>query len=221
MEQNYYEILEVDKDASPEVIKKAYSTLAKKYHPDLQPEGLKDSSEEKFKLINEAYEVLSDTEKRKQYDAELSNMISNDNYIIDDLLNENNNLKNELEYLKNSNLSKNINSSNMDRNINNDSNLNTPPYNNNPYSNYTDEIQQAKEKAYYDAYIQDLKNRGYKIKYKKTWKDYMRTFIAIFFTIFVLFLLWQIPFIRAPFVNMYNENEFFHSLVDIVLNIFK
>lgn len=38
MEKNYYEILEVDKNASPEIIKKAYSTLAKKYHPDLQPE---------------------------------------------------------------------------------------------------------------------------------------------------------------------------------------
>lgn len=220
MEQNYYEILQVDKNASPEIIKKAYNTLAKKYHPDLQPEDLKHSSEEKFKLINEAYEVLSDTEKRKEYDAELSNTVSSDNNIIDDLYNENNNLKDELEYLKNLNHSNNINSSNTNKSDENQVDSNIPEYNV-PPSDYMEEIQKAKEKAYYDAYIQDLKNRGYKIKYKKTWKDYRRMFIVICSTILILFLLWQIPFVRAPFVNMYYENELFRSLVDAVLNLFK
>jgi len=61
-----YEILGVDRNASQEEIKKAYRRLAKKYHPDLNP-GDKEA-EQKFKEINEAYEILSDPQKRAQYD---------------------------------------------------------------------------------------------------------------------------------------------------------
>lgn len=64
--RDYYEVLGVPKTATVDDIKKAYRTLAKKYHPDLNP-GDK-SAEEKFKEVNEAYEVLSDEQKRKQYD---------------------------------------------------------------------------------------------------------------------------------------------------------
>jgi len=65
--KDYYKILGVSKNASKEEIKRAYRELAKKYHPDLNP-GNKEA-QEKFKEINEAYEVLSDDNKRKQYDA--------------------------------------------------------------------------------------------------------------------------------------------------------
>jgi molecular chaperone DnaJ len=63
---DYYEVLEVSREASFEEIKKAYRKLALKYHPDRNP-GDKEA-EEKFKLINEAYQVLSDEEKRALYD---------------------------------------------------------------------------------------------------------------------------------------------------------
>jgi DnaJ-class molecular chaperone len=63
---DYYSILGVSKNASGGDIKKAYRKLAVKYHPDKNP-GNKEA-EEKFKQINEAYEVLSDEEKRKKYD---------------------------------------------------------------------------------------------------------------------------------------------------------
>lgn len=64
--RDYYEVLGVDKSASAEDIKKAYRQLAKKYHPDLNP-GNKEA-EEKFKEVNEAYEVLSDADKKARYD---------------------------------------------------------------------------------------------------------------------------------------------------------
>ncbi len=64
--RDYYELLGVKKDALQQEIKKAYRKLARKYHPDVNP-GDK-ASEQKFKEINEAYEILGDPKKREQYD---------------------------------------------------------------------------------------------------------------------------------------------------------
>lgn len=64
--RDYYEVLGVDRDADDTALKKAYRVLAKKYHPDINP-GDKDA-EAKFKEASEAYAVLSDPEKRRQYD---------------------------------------------------------------------------------------------------------------------------------------------------------
>lgn len=64
--KDYYKLLGVDKTAKPEQISKSFKKLARKYHPDLNPGDKK--AEEKFKEINEAYEVLKDPEKRKLYD---------------------------------------------------------------------------------------------------------------------------------------------------------
>ncbi len=82
MKKDYYEILGISKNASEEDIKKAYRKLAVKYHPDKNP-GNKEA-EEKFKEINEAYEVLSDKEKRARYDrfghAGVGSSASSDQY---------------------------------------------------------------------------------------------------------------------------------------------
>ncbi|WP_353096089.1 molecular chaperone DnaJ [Tissierella praeacuta] len=64
--RDYYEILGIEKNASEDEIKKAYRSLAKKYHPDLNPDNKE--AEAKFKEANAAYEILSDPEKRSRYD---------------------------------------------------------------------------------------------------------------------------------------------------------
>ena len=64
--RDYYEVLGVNRDASDEDIKKAYRKLAMKHHPDRNPDNPK--SEEHFKEAKEAYEVLSDDEKRQAFD---------------------------------------------------------------------------------------------------------------------------------------------------------
>ncbi len=64
--RDYYEVLGVGRNATPEEIKKAYKKLAKKYHPDLNPDSK--TAEEKFKEVSEAYSVLSDDNQRARYD---------------------------------------------------------------------------------------------------------------------------------------------------------
>lgn len=79
MNKNYYDILGVKKNASLEDIKKSYRNLAKKYHPDKNPND-KNESAEKFKEISEAYEILSDPLKRKKYDNPIPSFRNFDQY---------------------------------------------------------------------------------------------------------------------------------------------
>ncbi len=64
--RDYYEVLGIDKSADDAAIKKAYRALAKKYHPDMNPGDAE--AEKKFKEASEAYAILSDPEKKRQYD---------------------------------------------------------------------------------------------------------------------------------------------------------
>ena len=242
MNKNYYEILQINQNASPEIIDKAYKTLAKKYHPDLQEESNKKQAEEILKEINEAYEILSNPDKKALYDQNLKNeTISQEDY--DEIYEENQNLKKAINNMKN------LNYNNYNKNNNNNLNNNYSNINNNIAPNayynqktnqeyekmkkaqeleyqkqqlaYQRQLEQARQKAYHDAYIQDLKNRGYRIKYKKSLKDYIRGIITIILVIIILFGIFQIPFVQNFFINIYEENEILNNIVNFFINLFK
>lgn len=204
---NYYKILEVDKDASPEVIEKAYKALVKKYHPDLQESNMRQNAEERIKLINEAYEVLSNPISKAKYDETLSKTEHSEED-FNRLSKENKNLHDEINNLK---YHSNVNYNNTQQNSYQQVDLQ------NEYEKqlkYENELQQARQKAYHDAYIQDLKNRGYKIKYKKSPKDYLKNILALLITIGILFILWHIPFIHDFFMNTFNNNPIFKAIMN-------
>ena len=206
--KNYYEILEVDKKASPEVIEKAYKTLVKKYHPDLQNEENHVEYEEKMKEINEAYSVLSDDFKKANYDEQLQeSTISVDEY--NRLVQENQNLRAQLE---------NINARTY--------NTRTATVQNNEPNDDTisrmsrvmyDNIKQAREQAYNDAYIQDMKNRGYRIREKHDLKYYLKFIGCLCIVILIFTIIYQIPIVKRFFNQLYEENV----LVQSIINIFK
>lgn len=235
MNKNYYDILQINQNASPEIIDKAYKTLAKKYHPDLQEESNKKEAEEILKEINEAYEILSDPNKKALYDQNLKNeTISQEDY--DEIYEENQNLKNAINNMQNSRYTNSR--ANSTNNINNNS---INPDNYNQYNNqdfkeiqraqeleyqkqqlaYQKQLEQARQKAYHDAYIQDLKNRGYRIKYKKSIKDYIKGIVSIIIVIVILIILWHIPFIQSFFIKFYEENEIINNTVDFIISLFK
>lgn len=213
--KNYYEILEVNKNASAEIIDKAHKTLVKKYHPDLQKTAeTKTNSEAKIKEINEAYEVLGNPEKRAEYDVSLAEAeaIEHERILQEKLEKKLKNHEKENNYNNNNNTS----SYNNNEKINSQTQINTS---NNNYDNTVNQkiqqdYQNAINKAYHDAYIQDLKNRGYKIKYKKTWNERLRSLIALLITIGIIMLVFQIPFVKNYFHSLYMENQVIHNIVD-------
>ena len=202
--KNYYEILEVDRHASQEVIDRSYRVLVKKYHPDLQQGVNQQESAEKMKIINEAYDTLSNEQKRVQYDEKLEYEEMNNQAVLREqqerIMQENYELKQQLQRQYSNNYQPQGNTiDNMSRVLN-------------------EQINQARRQAYNDAYIQDMRNRGYKIRYKKSLKDYFKAFIALVLTIFVLFLIYQIPFVKNFFAELYQENDIFKAIVNIIKN---
>lgn len=196
MEENYYEILQVNKNASNEIIEKAYKILVKKYHPDLQKNNLKNEYEEKIKKINEAYETLSDSEKRKNYDIFLTNNeISVEEY--NKIYNENIILKNEINYLKNNYIK-------LQNNYNH--------FNNNLINNINTKINTPVNTINYNYY-----NKNNKIKLKKRLKDFIAFFITIIIILIIFIILWNIPLTK----NYLNNNPFFKFIFDFIINIFK
>lgn len=213
MDKNYYEILQIDKNASPEIIEKAYKTLAKKYHPDLQDEAHKKEAEEKFKIINEAYQTLSNPQLKASYDQNMiDNNISQEQY--EEMYKQNQILKNELNNLHRQQTNQHSNpNNNMYNNVN--STQDTPEKRYKRDLEYEKQLERARQQAYHDAYIQDLKNRGYKIRYKKTFKEYLKNLFALCIAILFLIFILNLPFVKSFFYDLAQNNPLLYSLYSI------
>ena len=223
MKKNYYDILEVNKNASPEIIEKAYKVLVKKYHPDLQEPDKKAFFEQKLKDINEAYDTLSNTEKRKQYNMQLEELEKKQ---IENLYNENINLKNELNNIKdNSNSAYNNHDNNLNNNLyNNDKNQRT---NHNTYQNINiNNNSESNNKYYNQNRYYKTPNYKYDYNYKKLYyknilkikiRHLIPDIVVILIIILLFYILWQIPFIRNYLTDLYNEN----IVIQTVVNFFK
>lgn len=207
--KNLYEILQVSENASNEIIEKAYKVLAKKYHPDLQPPQQKEKAEQKMKQINEAYEILGNEVKRKEYDAKLE-------------LEKQEERKEQASY------------NNMHKNYNNQNNV-SQAYQKRETANTQEDIKRQRkmeqeikrnmqaqyEQKYQEAYEGYLRSLGYKIKYKWTWKNYRDLLITILVIIGICATLWFLPPTNKMIVNFYESNHIVKTIVDIIGGILK
>lgn len=204
-----YEILEVSENASKEIVEKAYKVLAKKYHPDLQAEGDKQEAEKKMKQINEAYEVLSDEEKRKEYDLKLTQERSKEEV----------QKQSQTEYYQNQYTQP----------------YQTHPMSEKEYREalkrqYQErreeqerqrQMQEQYEQRYQQAYEGYLRSLGYKIKYKWTWKRFRDLMITIFIIIVICAILWFFPLTNKLIMDFYNSNSIIQAVIDTIGNVFK
>ena len=208
--KNYYEILEVNKKASQETISKVYKFLAKKYHPDANPDN-KQEAEEKFKEISEAYEILSNEEKRKEYDEELHNYeasTSPQTVSAEDFLKLSNYCKELENALKQSSSGSGKNSANNYSSTGNASSQYSPQSNQAEEQAREQAYHDAVDRAYHDTYVNTLKSMGYKIKYKKTFKEQLKNIFALVIATVVLYILfkliWIIPTLRNWFLSLFK-----------------
>ena len=223
--ETLYDILEVSRKASKEVIEKAYKTLAKKYHPDLQTPENKEFAEKRMKEINEAYDILSDEQKRKEYDEKLENQ---------ELRKKQEEYQNSINYKNNSesqNKKYESNVENTSARWASDSN----DYNNQDfdwkkaYANLNKkeqrkimkEVQREANAEYRKQYEDYFRSLGYKIKHRWTFKDFLTIILVIGALVVIMGILWLIPATHEYMLNLYNTNLIVKIIVDIIIGVFQ
>ena len=191
--KNYYEILEVDKNASEEVIEKAYKTLAKKYHQDLQNNS---NCQDKMRQINEAYEILSNDFKRREYDEKIIKRQSVSIEEYNRIIQENNRLKKDLKRVANQREM----SQNQER---------------------LEEM--SIMQRYYEQIKKATKQPQMRYERKKTkisLEKIKKIVIYIAILIGIGLVLAIVPFTRKFFINLYNNNVIIKLLVDTIVETF-
>ena len=202
--KNYYEILEVNKKASKEVIEKAYKVLVKKYHPDLYTGQKKNYAEEKIKEINEAYSVLTDEFMKEQYDAELEKQ-------------EQAELYKKYNQKQTNNIKTNMNNtaSNRKENKNHKSQRN----NNEEAEDFNERMKKHKVGSF--SGIVELCKELYKNKPKRdemkevTKKDIIALILTIIVVVLILVALWYIPFTNGWIRQLLFENSLFNAIASL------
>ena len=216
----YYEILEVSRMASKEVITKAYKVLVRKYHPDLeQDEGKKEEAKEKMVRINEAYETLSDDEKRKKYDDTIAILEEKERIAKEK----------EIQQGKTQNVNRNIDNINSNNNISinnidNSNNLNNDTKLQEEMQRAEEEIQMHKQNIVnqmYEDYYNTLRRMGYKVVTVRPLKERIKAYVIAGIVILLLILIYNIPFIRG-FIYSKAYGTVFElpvKLLDVILTL--
>ena len=216
----YYEILEVSRMASKEVITKAYKVLVRKYHPDLeQDEGKKEEAKEKMVRINEAYETLSDDEKRKKYDDTIA-ILEEKERIEKEKKKQQGKTQNVNRNIDNVNNNNNISINNIDNanNLNNDTKLQEE------MQRAEEEIQMHKQNIVnqmYEDYYNTLRRMGYKVVTVRPLKERIKAYVIAGIVILLLILWHNIPFIRG-FIYSKAYGTVFElpvKLLDVILTL--
>ena len=216
-----YDILEVSKQASKEVIEKAYKALAKKYHPDLQKEEDKKIAEQKMKEINEAYFILSNNEKKEIYDEKLKQIENQEEQekvkkIQEEI--ENKQIKKE-EYIPNYNQNQEIKEEKQQIKEQKNQEIyqkQIKKMQKEQMKNIENQYNQIQQKAYEDY----LRSLGYKIKYKWTWQKTLRLIKAIIILTVSTLIIWYFPPTHKMLINIYESNIIIKTAIDIIKQIF-
>ncbi len=172
--KNYYEILEVNENASPEVIEKAYRVLAKKYHPDSWPSNKAYWAEDRFKEITEAYQTLSNINLRKDYDISLG--------INNSFKNRYNNLYDEHEKLK-----QEVNNMKIKNESNKYINKNESDSDTSNSQNYFKR---------YASTLGSLINNEIKKSPEERSKDFKALILTLVIISILIFVFWKVPFLH-------------------------
>lgn len=198
-----YEILEVSEKASKEVIEKAYKTLAKKYHPDLQQnQEQKKFASEKMKKINEAYDILSNEEKKKKYDEKLESERRK---------------KEEININTNSNTFR----ANNNQEVNNDWRQQLEQLTTEEKRKIVKKIEQDAQKEYETMYRNYFKSMGYKVKNKVSFRGVCSLIITLGVLAIIIWILSLIPVTRNYGIKLYQDNMIIKILVDLIIGIIK
>ena len=175
--KNYYEILEVNVNASQEVIEKAYRVLAKKYHPDAWPSNQSYWAEDRFKEVTEAYQTLSNPTLRMEYNIKIG--INNNDDIkhnYDNLYAENEKLKQEVNSMKIKNKSK--------------------EYTDKKNQNFDNITPQTYFKRY-SSTIKELISSEVNKSQEERSKDLKALIITIVIVAILIFVFWKVPFLHS------------------------
>lgn len=209
--ETLYDILEVSKKASKEVIDKAYKTLAKKHHPDLQSAENRAYAEEMMKKINEAYDILSDEEKRSAYDRKLEEQ------------------EEQAIHYENMNYSnQNQNNSYRQQSVENESKSDEFDWRSQfaklspkEQKRLIKKIEKEANEEYRKQYEDYFRSLGFKIKHRWTLKDFLVIGLAILILTFIFFILWLIPPTHEWLLKLYNDNFVINLIVRIILGIYQ
>ncbi len=183
--KDYYSILEINQSASIETIEKVHKLLVKKYHPDLQPNDKKKEAELKLREINEAYEVLTNENKRREYDEKLKEEK------IRELMSE-------------------IKESHQQNQYDDNYTQDVVQYQQTQISD--DEIRRQAQVYYDELYRQYLYRAGYIKDYKSIFKNYVALFLTIIIIVATFYILLKIPSFKEFINNVISDNAVLNIL---------